>query len=270
MGLKRKLRWIWRFRLRFIPRVYPDFIVIGGMKCGTSSLYRHLCLHPQVLPSFTKEVNFLTHNFERGSAWYRCNFPSTFAMNSRGNLKTGEASPHYISDPEVPKRVRELVPEVKLIALLRDPVMRAYSDYHMFVRAQLEKRSFERAIEAEEHAKPEEQPELPYIGRGIYVDQLRRWRDHFPGSQLLILRSEDLWADPVGTLETVCRFVGLAPFDWSSVAESLYPRNVGAYEQDMTDEMRERLISFYRPHNDRLCEYLGRDMHWTGHDSAHG
>src|SRR5439155_957892 len=124
---------------------------------------------------------------------------------------TGEASPYYLFHPRVPKRVRELLPSVKLIVLLRNPCDRAYSHYHHEVRLGVEALPFEAAIEREgERLRGEPEKLLAsdtyysfnhqhysYLARGVYIDQLLAWRgDLFPKEQLLILRSEDPYANP--------------------------------------------------------------------------
>ena len=129
-----------RVRLETIERLYrqatshrrtlPDFIIIGAQKCGTTSLYFYLSQHPQLLPSSIKEVHFfdrggnpMMNTFQKGPSWYRSHFPYQ---------KTFEASPSYIFHPLVPRRIFELVPDVKIIALLRNPTERAIA--HFFLR----------------------------------------------------------------------------------------------------------------------------------------
>src|SRR5687768_14227353 len=102
----------------------PDFLIIGAQKCVTTYLYRTLVEHPLVLPALRKEVHFFDNGYRRGLAWYRGYFP----VRAGADI-SGEASPYYFFHPHAPRRIKECVPGVKLILLLRHPVMRAYSHF---------------------------------------------------------------------------------------------------------------------------------------------
>lgn len=258
-------------------RLLPDFIVIGGKKCGTSSLYNYLAEHPGVAPAFRKEVHFFDNNpGRRGTLFYRAYFPTSLYRRRvervRGTkLLTGEATPYYLFYPLAPRRVRDVVPDAKLIALLRNPVDRAYSHYHHEVRNGTEGLSFEEAIEREAERLGGEQERMlrsdgydsashrrySYLSRGIYVDQIRNWRDHFPEEQLLILRSEDLFADPASVLSQTLDFLGLPPLEREEYSKD----NKGSY-LGMDPAIRGRLAEYFKPHNERLYKYLDRDFGW--------
>ncbi len=126
-------------------RMLPSFLIIGGAKCGTTSLYAYLMEHPNILPASMKEVGFFQHIRNTKTSFYRSHFPLR-----RQNKITGEASTVYFVHSLVPKRVRELLPSVKLIVLLRNPVDRAYSGFNYMVNlgAQISE-NFEDAIKAE-------------------------------------------------------------------------------------------------------------------------
>ncbi len=112
-------------------RRLPDFLVIGAQRAGSTSLFAQLCAHPGVAAPSHKEIHYFDLQSFRGPRWYRSHFPPV--ASSRGRI-TGEASPYYLFHPAVPARVAEALPEVRLIALLRDPVARAYSHYQLSVR----------------------------------------------------------------------------------------------------------------------------------------
>ena len=126
-----KKRYVWKFacsilyRFRLITakaRALPDFVIIGGQKCGTSSLYAYT-QHPQILKAAKKEVHFFDVQFQKGTRWYRSNFPLLIGMYCNKKLIskdviTGEASPSYLFHPHAPRRLAESVPKAKLIALL--------------------------------------------------------------------------------------------------------------------------------------------------------
>lgn len=251
-------------------RLLPDFIIIGGKKCGTSSLYNYLAEHPNIAPAFRKEVHFFDGAGERRTLLYRAYFP-TRSRKRGASLITGEATPYYLFHPLAPARARSVVPRAKLIAVLRNPVDRAYSHYHHEVRNGTEKLSFEEAIERETERLSGEQERMlrdggydslslhrySYLSRGTYVDQLRNWRKHFPKEQLLILKSEDLFADPRTVLEQTLSFLDLPPLEREEYSKD----NKGSYS-DMDPSTRDYLIDYFKPHNERLQEYLGRDFGW--------
>jgi hypothetical protein len=255
----------------------PDFVIIGGQKCGTSSLYNYLGGYPEIAPAFRKELHFFDRNGGKGNILrYRAYFPTSlykrrFEWTRSSDLITGEATPYYLFYPLAPERVRDVIPRAKLIALLRDPVDRAYSHYHHVVRLGMEKLSFEEAIEREAERLDGERERLlrggnydsfshrkhSYLSRSIYVDQIRNWRDHFPEEQLLILRSEDLFADPASVLSQTLDFLGLPPLEREEYSKD----NKGSYLK-MDPATKSYLIEYFRPHNERLYEYLGRDFGW--------
>ena len=165
-----------------------------------------------------------------------------------------------------------VVPQARLIVLLRNPVDRAYSHYHHQVRKGSETRTFEEAIEAEEMRLRGEKDKLledehynsldnwdsSYLSRGIYVDQLLRWSRFFRGEQMLVLKSEDFFERPQESLKLVLGFLDLP--DWEPEAWEI--RNQGGYEQQIDPVTRQRLEKYFEPHNRRLYEYLGVDFGW--------
>ena len=173
-------------------RMLPSFLIIGGAKCGTTSLYAHLIEHPNILSASIKEVNFFQYIQNSKTSFYRSHFPI-----KRQNLITGEASTQYLVHRFVPKRVHELLPSVKLILLVRNPVERAYSEFHYMINlgAQITD-NFEDAIESElkrikiEDEKPEFtiensnynhfQPAFSYLRHGIYSNYISNWLKSFP------------------------------------------------------------------------------------------
>jgi hypothetical protein len=254
----------------------PQFVIIGAQKCGTSSLYRYLNEHPAVAPAAGKEVHYFDLHFRRGPRWYRAHFPTVlysefFRVRTGQRLMTGEASPYYMFHPRVPERIKTLLPAVKLIALLRDPVERALSAFHHQVRRGSEPLPFIEAIEQEPHRLAGEVEKLTrddtyrshahrhhsYLARGIYADQLEAWMRVFPREQILVIRSEDFFERPAGIVAGVLSFLGLPPFH----AQKFQRFNVGDYPQ-MDSAVRTRLTRYFAPHNDRLYRLLGRDFGW--------
>lgn len=253
-------------------RLLPDFLIIGAMKCGTSSLFRYLEAHPNVAVSRPKEVHYFDDNAHRSLNWYRKHFPIRFSKDGRAALRCGEASPYYLFCDTAPDRVKAALPDARLIVMLRDPVARAYSHYHHVNANGHDDRTFAQAVEAEiTHIEsrgahplhPTHPPEhasrrLQYLARGIYADQLTRWFDRFDRSRVLVLRSESMFADPRAVYNEALALLELPPHDEIDFTR----RNPGRYAEPMAPEVRDRLRAFFAPHNLRLEQLLGAPMHW--------
>jgi hypothetical protein len=254
----------------------PDFLVIGVGKGGTTYLYHLLTQHPLVETAASKEVHFFGNLYDEGVEWYRQCFPAPRWKDGRMTI-TGEASPH-IAHPPAPARVAGVVPEARLIALLRNPVDRAYSRYQQMVRRGRVTRSFEEVVEEEktllleapesgeereeylDEARESSEKWIQALYKGIYVEHLARWSEHFDREQMLILKSEDFFARPQEVLQQVFAFLGLPEWEPDpSVFER--KRNSRRYEK-MDPQTRRSLEEYFEPHNRRLYEYLGRDLGW--------
>jgi hypothetical protein len=234
----------------------PNFVVIGGRKCGTTFLYHLLTQHPRVEPAAGKEVHFFNRSFDEGIEWYRRCFPTPRWKDGRRSI-TGEATPEYLTHPLAPKRMAEVIPQARLIALLRNPVDRAYSDYEQVVRLGRETRPLEEAMG---YASLDD-ARSGYLSRGIYVDHLLRWFEFFNDEHMLVLKSEDFFERPVNTLQGVLNFLDLPEWE-PKVWELRYKRNKGKYKQEIDPATRQRLEEYFEPHNRRLYEYLGIDFGW--------
>jgi hypothetical protein len=165
------------------------------------------------------------------------------------------------------------LPEVKLIALLRNPVDRALSHYQHEVRDGRESLSFAEAIDRESERLAGEEERLrsdpdyysyahhrfSYTRRGLYVDQLRRWVGHFPRSHLLILQSEWLFRDPAAATAAVQQFLGLRPHRLEGYKPFLH----GSYDRAMPPELRARLHAYFEPYNRELYQWLGKEFDWA-------
>jgi Sulfotransferase family len=200
----------------------PNFVIIGAARSGTTSLYRYLAQHPDVFTSPVKETNYFAWEAERppggpapileqmypirSVAAYRALFDEV-----SGQQAIGEASPRYLHVPGVPERLAGELPDVRLVAILREPARRAYADYMVRRRKGIEGRTFEALIEAE--APRLHEPPLPgsrpILHHGLYHAHLRRWFAVVPPERLLVLLHEDLAADPAGLFVRLCRFLGI-------------------------------------------------------------
>jgi hypothetical protein len=254
-------------------RALPDFLLIGGQRCGSTSLYTTLCGHPQVLAGAHKEPHYFDNNHLRGEHFYRRLFPLRAHLRARQAI-TGEATTHYLSHPAVPGRVAAMLPDVRLIAILRDPVERAYSHYQLAHRNGREPLSFEQALAAEPERLAGEEARLlsdpayrgdayavqSYRTRGLYLEQLERWWAMFPPERLLVLRSEDMFQRPGEVYAQTVAFLGLRP---DTARTAFAARNQVVYSS-MLPETRAELAAFYAEPNSRLEQRLGRSMGWQG------
>lgn len=202
----------------------PGFLIVGAAKSGTTSLFRYLDQHPQVYMSPTKEPNFF-HYYGRERPTYRDAhhqkitlrdnnvfdpeaYSSLFEDAPNGAV-AGEASVLYLYSDNAPLRISEMIPSVKIVAILRNPVDRAYSHYlHLRRDAKEPIRSFEKALAAEERRIRDcWYPSFHYTRMGRYAEQLQRYFDLFPRSQIGVFLYDDLKKDPDALLARVCRFL---------------------------------------------------------------
>ncbi|HEY9771488.1 MAG TPA: sulfotransferase domain-containing protein [Coleofasciculaceae cyanobacterium] len=253
-------------------RIMPSFLIIGAKKCGTTSLFHYLSGHPNIGAPTWKEVSYFNIYYDRGNAWYKSFFPISLPKLDSQDLITGEATASYICHPQAPERIAATLPEVKLIALLRNPVDRAYSHYHHTKRIGRENLSFEEAIAQEESRVRQienESRELElksspaynytYLASGLYAEQLKNWLKLFNKQQLLILKSEDFFNHPEAIFTQVLDFLKLP--DWSPKKYQKYNNNL--YCQTIEPNTRKRLIEYFQPHNQKLYELLGVDFDWN-------
>ena len=252
-------------------RTLPDFVVIGTQKGGTTSLYDHLTQHPRVRRALGKGVHYFDEHHDRGLDWYRSQFPMAFGRDSDTAWLTGEASPDYMFLPAVPARMARAVPGVKLIAVLRNPVDRAAS-HHAHERSKgREPLELEQALEREasrlerELLRADEDHSYDsvtlrrysYKARGRYAEQLERWLAAFPRDQVLVVSSEQLYADPRAVTADVLAFLGL-PAHPGTTYRQLNARSYTA----VPEHLRQRLLAEFRPHNERLFELLDTEFPW--------
>ena len=257
-------------------RGLPDFVIIGAQKCGTTSLYHFVVKHPDITPAFQKEIHYFSIWYKFGEQWYHSNFPTNLSRRRHykktgQKLLSGEASPTYIFYPTVPDRMKKILPDAKLIVILRNPIDRAYSNYQHTLSQNHEPLSFEKAIELEEERCAGDREQMikdpsflpkrfrrhSYLARGIYADQLERWFKHYDRKQFLILATEDLRKNPQRTLDQVFNFLEVPPFQIGDFMDA----NVRIYEK-MSKNTRKFLVEYFKPHNDRLYKLLQRSFDW--------
>jgi len=266
----------------------PDFVIVGAMRSGTSSLAAYLDAHPEVFVTPRKEVHYFNRFFDRGFDWYLEQF-----AGAGDSLSVGEATPIYMCEQAPMDRLAADLPDARIIAILREPVARAYSHY-WFNRARgHEPLPFDAALTAED-ARLESTDEATrsrgsYFTRGLYVDQIERIYALFPRNQVHILLFEDLINHRKDTFADVCRFLGVDPeydppnagrqinaytarrWPWLHDASKRFPKPIRtalylvnrkkseAYSA-ISDVDAARLALQYEEPNRRLAKILGRDL----------
>jgi Sulfotransferase domain len=256
----------WTSPLRGLPSV----LIIGAQRSGTTSLFNYLAQHPDVRPPLGKEIHYFDLHYGRGIRWYRGRFP--FSYRLRGGALTIDASPYYIFHPLAPERAARLLPDVRLVAILRNPIERAFSHYQHEVRDGRETLSFAEAIAREDERLGDEEERLrrdpayysynhhryAYVRRGRYLEQLTRWTRHYPRSRLLVLQSERLFREPAAVCAELYQFLGLRPHGLGE-----YPAFYqGNYERALAPELRACLATEFESHNRALYEWLGEAYDW--------
>jgi hypothetical protein len=176
----------------------PNLIIIGGLKCGTTSIHHYLGLHPEINMSKPKELNFFVEelNWDLGLDWYRGRFDGNFAVR-------GESSPHYTNLPRftgVAERIREHIPDARLIYMVRDPISRILSHWTHAVGAGYETRPMEEILSRDDQT---------YVTRSRYWMQLQPYLELFDRSQIEVISQEELQGDREATMRRAFRFAGV-------------------------------------------------------------
>lgn len=282
----RRRRQLARARVRVrstvaAARGLPDALVIGAQRCGTSSLYKQLGAHPEVIPSVRKEIEYFSTAFGEGERWYRAHFPleARLVLNVRRGRRrplTFEATPDYMLDPRAAERAAALVPEARLVAILRNPADRAFSQYLHNRRLGHEDLSFEDALAAEPERVEREVDRLladpgyralplrrhAYVGRGLYADQLAAWLAWFGPERLLVVVSERMFRDPAGEYRRMTEFLELSDWVPPRFDNHSYAAGGDAGAERLLPATRRHLSEMFQPHNRALAALIGFDPGW--------
>lgn len=257
-------------------RMAPGFILIGAQRCGTTSLFRALTAHPQVMPpTFRKGVNYFDLNYHRGAQWYRAHFPVTEIARLRagrhGPPVACEASGYYLYHPQAAERLGHDMPAVKLVVMLRDPVERAFSAHKHESARGYDQQDFQRALELEDDRLAGEIERMradpgyesfahrhhSYRHRGQYAEQLERVYEFFPRAQVHVIDSAAYFSQPAREYRELLAFLGLRPFEPAFAAANARP------SPPMEAKCRRMLEEHYHPHDERLAKLLGRQPGWV-------
>jgi hypothetical protein len=252
-------------------RVLPDFIIIGTVRSGTTSLYYTLCEHSCIAPASYDEIGFFDSNFELGINWYKSLFPTIiqkkYVKSRHKNFITGEDTPFYFWNKKAAERIIKIIPSVKLITILRNPVDRAYSNYNLGKRLGTENLSFEDAIKLEIEDL-EKDPDFSknlikfsrprsYIAKGFYADQLEIWLKLFQRDHILILNTEEFSREPQKTLKKSFEFLNL-PYEKIENIKNLK----AAKYLPMKTETRKFLLDYFKLHNEKLYRLIDVEFDW--------
>lgn len=239
----------------------PHFLIIGAQKAGTMAAVTNLNKHSDI--SVLKEMHFFDLAWStKTPAWYREQLRTDQIRT--GKRIIGEKTPEYIYVDACVQRIKSVCPHAKFLLFLRDPVQRAYSSWNMTTNRRKEHkqqqyketRSFDECIDANIQNLDEYRSfgtaEYHYIQRGFYYDQIQRFLSHFPRDQLFIVISEHVQKEPALYYEKIFEFLGVKNADLAFEDE-----HVGSYDKSMRPKVKRRLIDLYKPHNEKLFEFLG-------------
>ena len=248
-------------------RVLPNFIIIGTVRSASTSLYYNICEHPSVLEAAYDEIGFFDSNFHLGINWYRSMFPTQKEMNKiRKETKfgiTGEDTPFYFWKKEASQRIHEILPNIKLIVICRNPIDRAYSNYNLGLRKKTEELSFEEAIDTETKFMENHtfreclDRNRSYLIKGHYKKQLEIWYEIFSTKQIHIVSTEEMQDDPQKTLIDIYRFLDLPDYNIKNPQ-----RQKSAEYKKMNDETRKKLLDYYKPYNDEFFKIIQKKFEW--------
>jgi hypothetical protein len=260
-------------------RLLPGFLLCGGQRCGSTSLYRALSSHPAVLkPVFHKGVHYFDTGYHNGLPWYRAHFP-TRAGAMRISEHTGlaaqafESSPYYLYHPLAAERFARDLPGVKVIVLVRDPVQRARSQHaHEVARGFEDLTDFADALAAEPDRLAGQHDRLRrdsryysfshqhhgYRDRGRYVDHLERIAQVVAPERILVVDSGDFFTDPEPAYQRILDFLGLP---W--LGEPRFAQHNARPRTAATDvSLDGKLSDYFAPYDARLAEWLGAVPSW--------
>lgn len=258
-------------------RMPPDFLIVGTQRGGTTSLFRTLAKHPDVVaPLLHKGVHFFdtADHYARGFTWYQGHFPVRQIANRRaknGHAITGEASPYYMFHPLAPERIARHLPEAKLVVLLRDPTERAFSSHKQETARGFETVSFAEALELEDSRLAGEDERIradpsyqsfahqhhAYRRRGLYAHQLVGLFEAVGRDRVLVVDTDDLFAPGSGDWPRLLHHLTLA--SWTPNA---LPRDNARPSRALDPALRDELDAYFTPHDDELMRLLGRDLAW--------
>lgn len=234
----------------------PNFLIIGASRSGTTSLFFNLIKHPCISgPKYNKkELHFFDSGVRKGLNWYNDCFPER-----EENMVHLEATPNYFHSQNAPQEIKRLMPDIRFIVMLRNPIDRTWSDFW----TSREKRRGE--FEAQELTNSQ----AIFVEKSVYVEYLKKWLECFARDKFLILKSEEFFQDERAVIKECFRWMNLDPIE---IDELIYSGG-GKYEE-LFKPQKSRIIpsippniffwlkKYYKPHNEELYSFLGRNFEW--------
>lgn len=256
-------------------RISPDFILAGGQRCGTTSLFRALEQHSQIVrPSFHKGINYFDLNYHRGPRWYTAHFPLLATARRRTLAEatpiTFEASGYYMFHPEAVPRLARDLPTAKIVVMLRDPVDRAHSAWKHERARGFETEDFVRALHLEDERIDGEATMLrdpryesfahrhhAYAARSDYAPQVERLLEYIPLERLHVIYSETFFSEPDDEFRRLTDFLGALP-----ARNITYDRHNARLSGSMPEEAHALLRTKLRRTYEELETITGRRPPW--------
>lgn len=253
-------------------RLLPNFLIVGTQKGGTTSLYHYLTQHDNIDKSPIKEINYFNLLNSQHINEYKHYFPLRINTLFNSKLICGEATPDYIIYPQIPKLIKETIPNVKIIMLLRNPVDRLFSHYSHNLMMNREWLTLNEAIDFEDKRIGKNKINIftnkndmiknysnySYINKGLYYEQISYFKECFEDDKLLILQSEKLFKNPLEITNLCLQFLNLSKLD-KIEAE---PQNTRKVKIDIDKKLYQRLKEFYNPHNEKLYKMINQRFDW--------
>jgi len=260
--------------LTFRLRMEPAFLVAGAQRSGTTTLFRLLADHPNLVrPTLDKGTGYFDDNHYRGRRWYRAHFPLRVLARwrARGPVQTFECSGYYMFHPLAPGRIAAELPNARVIVMLRNPVDRAVSAYGHERRRGFESAGFVDALAREQERLGDEVDRLTqdehyrsfahrhhaYLRRGEYAGQVAALIDAVGRDRVYVMDADAFFADPESEFMALQRWLGLPV----QVPDQVDKWNAGSPEP-MPAQWRARLDEYFAPHDQQLADLIGRTPHW--------
>lgn len=276
--LARGAIWSWgRATARW--REVPQVVVVGAQRSGTTTLFRMLADHPQLMrPTVSKGTGYFDDHYARGPRWYAAHFPLRLSLRLAGRgraMRTFECSGYYLFHPLAAERLARDLPRAQVVVMLRDPVARAHSAHrHEFSRG-FETLGFAEALAAESRRTAGEVDRLvrtpgatspalrhhAYLGRSSYRGQVERLLAAVGPERVHVVEAERLFADPVGEFDRLQDALGLTRVP-TAVLTAWNAEPGDPIEDELSDELRER----FAVDDQWLAELLGHVPAWREED----
>ena len=250
-------------------RKLPDFLVIGGKRCGTTTLFEFLRQHQMIAEPVIDHMGFFDDNYSIGINYYKSFFP--IKTEETAKKLDYDVTTSYLTSPFVAERVAKEIPNVKIIVLLRNPTSRAWSDYNASQKKDASEEEFQTYIDDElqelEASDFEEkvskndynmsEPFSNFIKKGLYAVYLKKWLKLFPRKNFLFISTESFSKDENKVFKQIFDFLGLSNFE----IHKLQRMSKGNYEK-LNPKIKNKLDLFFAPHNDELFKLINEKYDW--------